>query len=217
LHVIKQQFFFEIYFFKAGVFMSLKKLVLPDLPYDYADLEPIISREIMEIHHDKHHAAYVNAANSLLDKIKAARAQNIIPDRGLLSSFSFNYNGALLHDLFWRIMRKPYEQNMPGEMLLQLIKNNFESFEIFQREFSAAAVSVEGSGWAVLYWDGHEGLTINQIEKHNVLALAGMEIILVLDVWEHAYYLQYKNNRAQFINNWWQLVNWDYVDHLIKK
>lgn len=142
----------------------------------------------MELHHDKHYAAYVNNFNLALEQGKIS---------------SFNYNGAVMHDLFWNNMRAPIDNNLPPEGM-------FPDFEKFKAEFSAAAVTVEGSGWAVL-WKTENGLMIGQLEKHNLLGLNGAVPVLALDVWEHAYYLDYLNDRKGYIEKWWSVVNWDDV------
>ena len=196
----------------------MKKLILSQLPYSYEELVPIISKKIVELHHDKHQAAYVNGANAVLEKLERSRKGEMeINTREVLRDWSFNYNGAILHELFWLGMKKINQNNDPGEKLMEKIKENFGSFETFKKEFTAAAVSVEGSGWAVLWRDNENNLMVGQIEKHNLLGLNGWEPVLVLDVWEHAYYLDYVNNRAEFVENWWKLVNWDYVAKQISK
>lgn len=180
----------------------MKQLILNPLPYAYDALEPVISRQIMELHHDKHHAAYVNGYNAALEKEKT---------REVIRDISFNYNGAILHDIFWQNMRPPTETNLPSEELLKKLEESFGSFDAFKKEFTTVAVSVEGSGWAML-WKTESGLMIGQLEKHNLLGLNGAKPILVLDVWEHAYYLQYLNNRAAYVDAWWQVVNWEEVE-----
>lgn len=177
----------------------MNKLTLSPLPYAYDALEPVISREIMELHHDKHHAAYVNAYNAALEKELT---------REVIRDISFNYNGAILHDLFWANMRSPKEQNQPPAGLIP-------DFEKILKDFHNAALTVEGSGWAVL-WKTPEGLQVGQLEKHNLLGLNGAKPILVLDVWEHAYYLDYKNDRKSYVENWWKVVNWDEVENRLK-
>ena len=194
------------------------KLSLQPLPYSYDELEPVISRKILELHHDKHHAAYVNGANLVLDKLEKSRSGEVEIDiKGVLKDFSFNYNGALLHDIFWKIMRSPIENNEPDENIKKILSDNFGSYEAFKKEFSNAAKSVEGSGWAVLWQDKENNLMIGQLEKHNNLGLNEATPILILDVWEHAYYLDYLNDRASYIEKWWQVVNWDYVGHIMGK
>jgi superoxide dismutase, Fe-Mn family len=190
----------------------MTQFILNPLPYAYDALEPVISKQIMELHHDKHHLAYVNGANAALEKLEKSRKGEMeINSREVMRDLSFNANGAVLHEIFWKIMRKPNKDNEAGGILLSQINKDFESFGAFQKEFTAAANSVEGSGWAVL-WKTPEGLLVGQLEKHNLLGINGAIPILVLDVWEHAYYLQYWNNRAAYIEAWWQIVNWDAVE-----
>lgn len=181
----------------------MNKLNIVPLPYAYEELEPVVSKQIMELHHDKHYVAYVNAANTVLEKK--------IINRETMRDFSFNYNGAKMHEIFFANMKKASKNNMPKGKLMEKINNNFGSFENFKNEFTVAAMTVEGSGWAVLWRDKEDNLIVGQLEKHNLLALNGLEAILVLDVWEHAYYLDYLNNRAEYIKQWWSIVNWDDV------
>jgi len=191
----------------------MKQLQLSPLPYGYEALEPVISRQIMELHHDKHHLAYVNGANAAAEKLEKARKGEIeINYREVMRDYSFNYNGAVMHDLFWKIMRAPQENNLPEGKIAEMIDKNFGSFEAFRKEFSQAAISAEGSGWAVLWKDAENNLSVGQLEKHNLLALNDQKPILALDVWEHAYYLQYLNNRAEYVEKWWQVVNWSAVE-----
>jgi len=174
----------------------MNKLTVKELPYSYDALEPVISKKIMELHHDKHYVNYVNAFNTALDSGKVS---------------SFNYNGAVLHELFWNNMRKSRDNNLPNDRVNKILRENFESFENFKSQFSAAAITVEGSGWAVL-WKTPIGLAIGQLEKHNLLGLNGATPILVLDVWEHAYYLDYLNDRKSYVEKWWSVVNWPDVE-----
>ena len=182
----------------------MKALNIVPLSYSLEALEPVISRKIMELHHDKHYVAYVNGANAALEKPEK--------NREVMRDFSFNYNGAKIHEIFFANMREVRENNLPSGKILEAINLNFGSFENFAAEFSLTATSVEGSGWAVLWKDAENNLTIGQLEKHNLLGLNGMTPILVLDVWEHAYYLDYLNNRAEYVKQWWQVVNWDDVE-----
>lgn len=196
--------------------MQNKRYELTPLPYDYAALEPVISKEIMMLHHDKHHAAYVNGTNSALELLEKARTEEVTINRkAVMRDLSFNLNGHIMHDLFWKVMRSPQKNNKPNESLLKLISNNFGSFDNFKAEFSDATKSVEGSGWSVLAKDNGMNLAVFQLEKHNLLGLNGFTPILVNDVWEHAYYLDYKNDRGSYVDAWWDVVNWDYVAKLI--
>ncbi len=194
----------------------MNKLTLPQLPYSYEELDGVISKQILELHHDKHHAAYVNGANAAIEKLEKSRKGEIeINTREVLRDLSFNYNGAILHEIFWNCMRKASENNNPSGQILELINNNFENFEAFKKEFSAAAVQVEGSGWVALWINDKKEMSIGQIEKHNLLAMNGWKIVITLDVWEHAYYLDYLNNRAGFVEAWWKVTNWNYAEQQI--
>lgn len=195
--------------------VSFKRYELPELPYKYNDLEPYIIEEIMKLHHQKHHAAYVKGANAALEKIeKHLKGEAEIDVKAVLRDFSFNYAGHVMHTIFWPNMAPPGKGGgKPGGRIADLIEKQFGSFEAFKKLFSAAAKSVEGVGWGVLAVDPITlELRILQVEKHNVLMTAGLVPILVIDVWEHAYYLQYKNDRASYVENWWNVVNWDDVD-----
>jgi Fe-Mn family superoxide dismutase len=191
----------------------MEKYNLPKLPYDYKDLEPYMSAEVLTLHHDKHHAAYIAAANALLDKIQDSRNNNTELDyKSILKALSFNVGGHILHEMFWKNMAPASAKGSgvakPAGEILKAIEREFGSFERFKKEFSETAKSVEGSGWAVLNGD----LSIIQIEKHNVNLFPGQKVLLCLDVWEHAYYLDYKNDRAKFVENWWNIVNWSEVE-----
>lgn len=193
---------------------------LPDLPYGYKDLEPYMSEEVLTLHHDKHHAAYVNAANALIDKIEAARKSGEIIDfKSVLKSLSFNVAGHILHETFWNIMAPAASgENKPQREVSRAIEDEFGSFERFKTEFTETAKSVEGSGWVLLtHHKEHGNLNIIQVEKHNVNFYPEQKILLCLDVWEHAYYLDYKNDRAKFIENWWNIVNWEEVEKRFQK
>lgn len=186
---------------------------LPKLPYGYNDLEPHISEEQLRIHHDKHHQAYINGANALLEKLDKARRENADADlKAIAKELSFNLGGNELHSTFWQNMASAGKGGggRPNGALADAIKDEFGSFERFKKEFTQIAVSTEGSGWAALtYCKGSTRIGIVQIEKHNVNFPAGYPIIMVLDVWEHAYYLDYKNDRAKFVEAFWNIINWD--------
>jgi Fe-Mn family superoxide dismutase len=188
----------------------VKKYTLPDLPYAYDALEPHISKDIMMLHHDKHHLAYVNGANAALDKLEAARKANFqgVDVRGVTRDLSFHVSGHVLHSIFWPNM-KANGGGKPGGKLADMMNADFGSFDAFKTQFSEIAKAVEGIGWAVLAYDplSDQLMTFN-IEKHNLQVGHGTTPLLVLDVWEHAYYLQYKNDRGNYVNAWWNVVNW---------
>ena len=191
-----------------------KFYVLPKLSYDYKDLMPHMSEEQLKIHHTKHHQAYVNGANAILTKLDNARKENADLDmKSTLKELSFNIGGHLLHSLFWGNLAPPSKvSGKPGGILSDAIQKEFGSFERFKKEFSQAATSVEGSGWAALsYCRQTNRPIIMQIEKHNTNVYPTFRILMVLDVFEHAYYIDYKNERAKFIEAFWNIVNWDSV------
>ena len=189
------------------------KFELKPLPYAYDALQPVISKRILELHHGKHHAGYVAWANAAAEKLEKARKGELEIDvKAILRDLSFNLNGHLLHELFWENMKAPEENNKPAGRVADAIDKNFSSFDAFKKQFSAAAKSVEGSGWAVLASDGEGTLYIVQVEKHNVNHIMGCKPLLALDVWEHAYYLDYLNDRGAFVEKWWGVVNWKDVE-----
>lgn len=204
---------------KMSAEINIKKVELPPLPYAYNALEPVISKEIMMLHHDKHHLAYVKGTNTALEKLEKFRKGLVEIDlKATLRDLSFNFNGHILHSIFWPNMKKPSENNVPGGIIADKIDENFGSFETFKKEFESAAKSVEGVGWALLIYDGNsKQLLVTQVEKHNLMHIAQSQVLLALDVWEHAYYLQYKNDRASYVSNFWKIVNWDNVDERLKK
>ena len=188
--------------------------VLPKLAYDYAALEPYMSKEQLTIHHDKHHQAYVNGANAILQKLEKARSDNADVDiKSSLKELSWNIGGHLLHSLYWENMAPPSKAGgKPSGKLGTWLDEEFGSFDRFKKEFTMAASSVEGSGWAAL---ARCSLTrrplIMQIEKHNVNVYPTYKILMVIDVFEHAYYIDYKNERPKFIEAFWNIVNWNEV------
>jgi Fe-Mn family superoxide dismutase len=192
-----------------------RSYALPKLPYGYADLEPQMSKEQLTIHHDKHHQAYVNGANAILQKLDKARKENADVDvKSALKELSWNIGGHLLHSLFWDNLAPASKAGgKPGGKLGDWLDKEFGSFDRFKKEFTLAATSVEGSGWAAL---SRCPLTsrplIMQIEKHNTNVYPTYKVLLVLDVFEHAYYIDYKNDRAKFVETFWNIVNWNEVN-----
>jgi Fe-Mn family superoxide dismutase len=185
---------------------------LPPLPYDYNALEPHVDEQTMRLHHDKHHQAYVDGLNNALKKLSEARASG---EFGLVKHWerevAFHGSGHFLHAMFWTNMG-PKGGGEPKGPLAEQIKADFGSFDAFQKHYTAAANQVEGSGWAILGWEPLQGrLLVLQAEKHQDLTAQGIVPLLVLDVWEHAYYLRYQNRRADYTKAWWNVVNWDDV------
>jgi len=197
-----------------------KTYTLPPLPYAYNALEPHISAQIMTLHHDKHHNAYVTGANAALDKLEKARAgQMQIDVRGVLRDLSFNIDGHKLHSIFWPNMAPAGKGGgAPGGALADKITKDFGGFDKFKQQFGDAAKTVEGSGWALLLYDAEiDSLVLTQIEKQNFMHLAELPILLGCDVWEHAFYLQYLNDKAKYVDAWWNVVNWSDVDQRLSK
>jgi Fe-Mn family superoxide dismutase len=188
---------------------------LPKLPYEYTALAPHISEQQLTLHHQKHHQAYVNGANALFEKLDRARKENIDLDmKATLKELSFHIGGFRLHNRFWENLAPVGKGGggIPKGELGRVIDGEFGKFDRFRKEFTQAAVSAEGSGWAVLTYCRKTGRPlIAQVEKHNVNMAPGFDMLLVLDVWEHAYYLDYKNDRAKFVDAFWNIVNWDIV------
>jgi Fe-Mn family superoxide dismutase len=188
------------------------KHTLPPLPYPYKALEPSISEEIMKLHHDIHHQGYVDGLNkSELMMKKARETKNYDLLKHWESEAAFHGSGHYLHTLFWEIMT-PGGSGMPHGDLLKQLEKDFGSFETFKKQFSEAAKQVQGVGWALLVWSPRaRHLEILQTVLHMNLTQWDTIPLLVLDVWEHAYYLQYKTNRSAYIDNWWKIVNWPQV------
>lgn len=199
-------------------YISAGKHFLPPLPYDYSALEPHISGEIMRLHHDKHHQSYVDGLNKAEVMLQNARDNN---DYSLVKHWSrelaFHGSGHYLHTIFWNNM-SPEGGGKPSGALLKEINKYFGSFERFKNHFTEAAKQVEGVGWAILVWSPRaRRLEILQSERHMLLTQWDTIPLLVLDVWEHAYYLQYKNNRGDYVKSWWNVVNWkDVEDRYLK-
>ncbi len=184
--------------------------VLPDLPYAYDALEPHISAEIMTLHHDKHHANYVNSANAALEKLEVAReANDFSAVTGLSKDLAFNLGGHTNHSIFWKNL-SPNGGGEPTGELAAAIDRDFGSFEKFKAHFAAAALGLQGSGWAVLAYD-HIGqrLVIEQMTDQQGNLSIALTPILMLDMWEHAFYLQYKNVKADYVKAVWNVFNWD--------
>ncbi len=194
--------------------MPNKLYSLPKLPYGYKDLEPYISEEQLTIHHQKHHAAYIKGANAIFEKMEKARKEGVDLDmKATLKELSFHIGGHVLHSLFWQNLA-PVDKGgrEPQGKLAEVINEEFGDFERLKREFTQATASIEGSGWAALTLDKKTGRPgIRQIEKHNLNMYPNFKLLMVIDFWEHAYYIDYKNEKAKFIDAFWSVVNWQEV------
>jgi Fe-Mn family superoxide dismutase len=191
---------------------------LPPLPYPNNALEPIISSTLLQIHHDQHHKSYVEGLNKAERKLVESRQTR---DFSLVKHWerelAFQGSGHILHSIFWTVMAPVGTGGEPENYTLNMINSYFGSFSAFQEQFSNAAANVEASGWAILVWHpawGH--MEILTAEKHQNLTQWGGIPILVLDVWEHAYYLDYKYRRADYIDAWWKIVNWSEVERRLR-
>ncbi|OEY04551.1 superoxide dismutase [Corynebacterium sp. BCW_4722] len=192
---------------------------LPDLPYAYDALEPHISAEIMELHHDKHHANYVKGANAALEALEAERGGEADADkiRALTKNLAFNLGGHTNHSIFWKNMA-PNAGGNPTGAIAEAIDRDFGSFEGFKKQFSAVANGLQGSGWAVAGYDHVAGrLIIQQMTDQQGNISVDFTPVLMLDMWEHAFYLQYKNVKADYVEAWWNVVNWDDVNERYTK
>ncbi|GAB3676002.1 superoxide dismutase [Angustibacter aerolatus] len=182
---------------------------LPDLPYDYSALEPHVSGEIMELHHSKHHQTYVSGANTALEQLAEARATDSLGPVNLFEkNLSFNLAGHVNHSVFWPNM-SPDGGDKPDGELAAAIDEHFGSFDAFRAHFTANALGIQGSGWSILAWDSVGQKLLNvQLYDHQGNLSVGLVPLLMLDMWEHAFYLQYRNVKADYVKAWWNVANW---------
>ena len=190
----------------------MSRYVLPDLPYDYGALEPHLSGKIMQLHHDKHHRTYVDAANECIDKlIEVRRKRDFDGIAAIEHQLAFNVSGHVLHSLFWQNLA-PQAGGEPQGDLARAIARDFGSFGSFQQQLVHAAATIMGSGWAALVWDPViRRLGTTQIHDHQSEVTQGSVPLLVLDAWEHAYYLQYQTEKKRYFDAIWNLWNWNDV------
>ena len=195
------------------------KYILGDLPYSYDALEPYYDEQTLRLHHDKHHAGYVAKLNEALSKLEDARKTgDFSAVQSLSNALAFHGSGHILHALFWNSMKPGGNQGKMPEQVEKAFKESFGSAEAGMKHFAAATKAVEASGWGVLAFEPFsQKLLVLQCEKHQNLALWSAVPLLVCDVWEHAYYLKYKNNRGQWVDNFMQLANWEFVDQALTR
>jgi Fe-Mn family superoxide dismutase len=186
---------------------------LPPLPYAYDALEPMYDQQTLKLHHDKHHAGYVKKANEAMEKLQAARkAKDFAAIKCISEDLAFNGSGHILHTLFWLSMKPGGNGGQMPFEIKQAFEQSFGSADAAQAQFAAATKAVEASGWGVLAFEPvSQKLIILQCEKHQNLTMWGVVPLLVCDVWEHAYYLKYQNNRAEWVDNFMKLANWDFA------
>ncbi|MGZ4675866.1 MAG: superoxide dismutase [Acidimicrobiia bacterium] len=191
--------------------MSTEIYTLPELPYDPAALEPHISGRIMELHHDKHHATYVKGANTALEQLAEIRDHGEFETIAMLEkNLAFHVSGHVLHSVFWTNLSP--DGGAPTGALEQALGATFGSVDRFKAQMTSAAASVQGSGWALASWEPTaQRLVVQQVHDHQGNHGQGTIPLLAIDAWEHAYYLQYQNEKAKFFDAIWNVVNWDDV------
>jgi len=195
----------------------MAQYTLPELPYDYAALEPHISGRIMQLHHDKHHKAYVDGANKALEQIQEAREKGNLATIGALErALAFNVSGHVLHSLFW-LNLTPSGGGEPKGELASAIARDFGSFALFKEQMTKTAATIMGSGWAALVWEPlGQHLVTTQIYDHQANVTQGGFPLMVIDAWEHAFYLQYVNEKAKFFEAIWNLWNWQDIERRLQ-
>jgi Fe-Mn family superoxide dismutase len=195
---------------------NFKPYQLPELPYDFSALEPVISAEIMQLHYSKHHNAYVTNLNAAMEKYMDAESRGDVAAMiGLQQAIKFNGGGHVNHSIFWTNLA-PHGKGggeSPSGELLKAIQTEFGSFESCIEKFSAATVAIQGSGWGWLGFNKANGrLVMTTCANQDPLSTQNFIPLLGIDVWEHAYYLQYKNVRADYVKNIWKIVHWKNVE-----
>jgi Fe-Mn family superoxide dismutase len=188
----------------------MTRYTLPDLPYDYGALEPHISGKIMQLHHDKHHKAYVDNANKAIEKMLELRTKKDFTQVAAIErTLAFNVSGHVLHALFWRNLM-PKGGGEPEGELADAIRRDFGSFDLFKQQLTAVSGSIMGSGWGALVWEpSAQRLGTVQIHDHQSQITQGCVPLMVVDAWEHAYYLQYQTDKAKYFEALWNLWNWE--------
>jgi Fe-Mn family superoxide dismutase len=190
----------------------MKKYTLPELAYDYGALEPHLSGRILELHHGKHHKAYVDGANTVLERLAEARESGDFGSINQLEkNLAFHLSGHILHSIFWKNLN-PSGGDKPTGELASAITDQLGSFDAFKAQLTEAAMNVQGSGWGALSWEPlGQRVIVEQVYDHQGNVGQGGPPLLVLDMWEHAYYLQYENRKAEWVDAFWELVDWDDV------
>jgi len=194
-----------------------KEYVLPPLPYAKDALDSFLSAEILELHHDKHHAGYVKGLNKALADLDGARqAGQFTAIKELERDLVFHGSGHVLHSLYWESM-SPKGGGQPRGSFAKLIESSFGSFDLFRKQFAAAAKAAEASSWALLSYEPlGDRLIIVAAESHQNMGFQGSQPVLALDTWEHAYYLRYRNDRAAYVDKFFDVINWDGADERLK-
>ena len=198
-----------------------KKYELPRLPYNLDALEPYISKDIMDVHYNGHHKGYVTTTNKLVDRFEGVvKGSTTSYDlQGIIRGMVFNLNGHKLHSLYWNNMApESKSEGGPGGIAGDMINKQYGSLDRFKQILFETANSLPGTGWTTLNYDVENGnLQLMTYENHFMNQIAELPIVLILDEFEHAYYLQYKNKRADYVDAWWKLINWDDVEKRLRK
>ncbi len=206
---------------QGGLMAEETSYQLPDLPYDYQALEPVISAQIMELHYTKHHKGYVTNLNTALEKYHEAEEKRDVAQMiALQSAIKFNGGGHINHSIFWTILAPTSKGGggLPKGDLAKLIDRDFGSFETFKEKLTALTTAIQGSGWGWLgYNKGQKKLEITTCSNQDPLSTQGLVPLLGIDVWEHAYYLQYKNVRADYVKAIWQIFHWKQIEERLNK
>ncbi|MGQ9679216.1 MAG: superoxide dismutase [Candidatus Bathyarchaeia archaeon] len=192
---------------------------LPELPYSYNALEPYIDEQTVRLHHDKHHAGYVNGLNTALKRLEEARGKKDYSGiKAILRDIAFHGSGHILHTLYWEGMCPESQSKEPSSgIFVDQVKKDFGSIEILKKELGEATKAVEASGWGVLAWEPlGKRLLVLTAENHQKLTIWGVVPLLVIDAWEHAYYLKYQNRRAEYVDNFWHIMNWAEIERKFK-
>ncbi len=189
---------------------------LPELPYDPAALEPHISGRVMELHHSKHHAAYVKGANTALEKLHELRAtDDFATITQVEKNLAFHLSGHVLHSIFWTNLSP--DGGEPAGAIKEALESTFGGYDAFRRHMTEAAATVQGSGWALASWEPTAGrLVVQQVYDHQGNHGQGTIPLLAIDAWEHAYYLQYQNEKASFFDAIWNVINWADVERRLQ-
>jgi len=186
---------------------------LPKLPYDYGDLEPVISSETLKLHYDILYKGSINGTNNTLDKLNVARTNNNYSNiKALEKDLAFYSSGMILHNLFFFNLNRVNE-SVPSSKLLNRINTDFGSFANFVNQFNNSILNIEGSGWGIMGYNPNlDKLIILQCEKHQNLTSWGIIPLLVIDIWEHSYYLDYQTNKKEYMKNIWKIIDFDVVN-----
>jgi Fe-Mn family superoxide dismutase len=197
----------------------LEEYKLPDLPYPYNALEPYIDEQTVRLHHDRHHLAYVNGLNTALKRLEEARSKgDYSAIKAILRDAAFHGSGHVLHTLYWEgICAHAQSKEPTSGAFLDQVKKDFGSLENLKKELGEATKAVEGSGWGVLTWEPMgKRLLVLTAENHQKLTIWGVKPLFVIDAWEHAYYLKYQNRRPEYVDSFWNVVNWAEIEKKFK-